>query len=178
MSAGSRPRNRVVTPILIAVAATVAVVVVAFLVPGHRAFAFQIYVLLLGVLISGTFVGAIAAATSPPRGPLPFDPALRPMAMRPPPPLRDLRNLDRLIDSSTARGIAFRARLRPRLQELARNRLSRHRVRLDDVDAARRLLGEEAWAVVRPELEPAEERFGPGIRPETLERLVTTLEGL
>jgi hypothetical protein len=176
MRAGSADRSRILAPVVIAILATTAVGLVVLLAPEHRASAIHIFVPLLAALVVVAFVRALAAATSPP-GPLPFDQAWP--VTRPAPPLPELRKLDQLLDSSTVRGIAFHHQLRPRLQMLARDRLSRHHgVSLEDVDAARRLLGEETWALVRPDLEPPEDRFGAGIPPEKLQRVVAALEGL
>ncbi|MGH9106262.1 MAG: hypothetical protein ACRDZX_10575 [Acidimicrobiales bacterium] len=71
-------------------------------------------------------------------------------------------------------------RLRPVLRQLAAHRLrSRRLVELDgDLAAARRLLGEDLWQLVRADrAEPARAK-GRGLRPAELSALVERLESL
>ena len=72
------------------------------------------------------------------------------------------------------------ARLRPLVAETAAQRLrSRHGVDLErDPEAARRLLGEEAWELVRPDARPPEDRFARGIPPARLRRILDSVEAL
>jgi hypothetical protein len=79
----------------------------------------------------------------------------------------------RRIELASASGIYFE-QLRPRLREIAEQRLAKHGLRLKS-DGARQLLGEEAWqALERP---PAGDRFE---RPERgrLARVIGALERL
>jgi hypothetical protein len=70
-------------------------------------------------------------------------------------------------------------RLRPRLRELATGLLeSRHGIVLDDEpEAARALLGDEAWELLRPDRPTPKER-ARGPSPAALERVVVSLERL
>jgi hypothetical protein len=45
-------------------------------------------------------------------------------------------------------------------------------------EAARRLLGDEAWELVRPDREPPQNRYAPGIETAALATVVTSLEAL
>jgi hypothetical protein len=71
-------------------------------------------------------------------------------------------------------------RLRPALREAAAQRLRvRHGVDLDaDPRRARALLGDETWELVRPDVKPPSDRFGPGITPAQLGRTLDVLEAL
>ena len=91
----------------------------------------------------------------------------------------DLDRIDRLVVLGSANSFDLHYRLRPLLRELASARLhAQHGVDLDrDPRRARRLLGDELWEVVRADLELTN-RFGPGVPPATLERLVARLETL
>ena len=55
-------------------------------------------------------------------------------------------------------------------------------VEIDDLDAdrdaARSLLGAEAWDLLRPDHEPPEDRFGPGMPVEDITKIVTAVEDL
>jgi hypothetical protein len=68
-------------------------------------------------------------------------------------------------------------RLRPVLREAAAHRLaSRYGVELDrDVGAARAVLGDEAWSVLRPDLPAPRRAFGPGF---AIPRLRSVLEAI
>jgi hypothetical protein len=69
-------------------------------------------------------------------------------------------------------------RLRPVLREAAAHRLaSRHGVELDrDVAAARALLGDEAWSVLRPDLPAPRRAFGPGFAIPRLRSVLDAIE--
>jgi hypothetical protein len=78
---------------------------------------------------------------------------------------------ERRIELANASGIYFE-QLRPRLREIAEQRLAAHGVRLRS-DEARQLLGEEAWrALERP---PEGDRFEPPPRGR-LARVIAALE--
>jgi hypothetical protein len=106
----------------------------------------------------------------------------RALARRPPGPRRpdDLSRLEDQVSLATSAAVDVYLRLRPPLREAAAQRLrARHGVDLDrDPVRARALLGEETWELVRPDLEPPSDRFGPGIAPARLDRVLDALEAL
>ena len=178
MTIGAPRRARLRGSIALAVAATAVLLAVSRLLPHERPIASLVYVLVLAALIVRVLVRTIVAETSA-AGPLPFDLALRPVQTPRPPVAPELRATDRLLRSSTIRGVVLHHQLRPKLQGIARDRLSTGRaITLENEDVARALLGEEAWALLRPDLEPPTDRSGPGLRPDVLARIVSALERL
>ena len=79
---------------------------------------------------------------------------------------------------STKTAFYLHYRIRPELREIAAYRLSSRRgIDLDgEPDAARRLLGPEAWELVRPDREPPADRLGPGSSLRELAAAVDALE--
>ena len=92
--------------------------------------------------------------------------------------LPELARIEREVTLATSNAFDVHFRLRPGLRETARGLLgARHGVDLDtQPERARELLGDEAWQLVRPDLEPPRNRIGPGIDPEALRRTVEALE--
>jgi hypothetical protein len=154
---------------------TIALGVVAAFVPGRVDPAVRVYALLACVVILWLALGAIARAF-PPAGPL--RPA-RPGRARPSESTRSLAGLERAVALGTADVVDLQYRLRPRLRELATGLLeSRHGIVLDDEpEAARALLGDEAWELLRPDRPTPKER-ARGPSPAALERVVVSLERL
>lgn len=70
--------------------------------------------------------------------------------------------------------------LLPRLRSVAGGLLAtRQRISLDaDPEAARRVLGDETWDLVRRDRLPPEDRLARGIEPTDLRRVVESLERL
>jgi hypothetical protein len=100
---------------------------------------------------------------------------------RPAPRTKALEELDRLVRwrVSTAGDVHFG--LRPVLREIAAHRLRRgHGVDLDGApEAARLLLGEVAFEVVRPDRPPPGDRLAPGgVSSADLAGIVDRLEAL
>lgn len=96
--------------------------------------------------------------------------------VRPP----ELVRTEREITLGVASAGNLHARLLPILREAAAARLAaHHNVELDRrPDAARALLGDEAWQLLRPDLPPAEDRNAPGLPLQRIRGLVDTLERL
>jgi hypothetical protein len=68
-------------------------------------------------------------------------------------------------------------RLRPLLREIARGRLAAAGVDLDRrPDAAREMLGPEAWSLVRDDVAAPADRHAHGVDPAALEAAVSALE--
>ena len=92
-----------------------------------------------------------------------------------------LAELDRteravLLSASTAFDLHYR--LCPILREVAAQRLATRRgLSLDaDTEASRAVVGETTWELVRPDREPPELRFAPGIAAPQLRAVVAVLE--
>jgi hypothetical protein len=154
------------------------VVLAALLVvrPVSRELALHLYLVALGAIVMAGAVAATNAAV-PPQGRSGFEEAL---ARRPPPPSRppQLERTERAVTLGSASAYDFHARLRPLLREVAITRLARARGVQLDSPAGRAALGEEAYDLLRADREPPDERYGPGLDPQRLQRLVAILETL
>ena len=161
-------------PLLLSVA--LAIVLVA--VPGRAPLLVHVYVLVLAAIGLGLLLAALRAAL-PPRRPSAFDAALR---ARPRPATRipELERMEREVSLGLATAFDLHYRLRPRLRRIAAELLTARRgIELDaDPDAAHRLLGDDAWEIVRGDREPPHERFGPGLDIASLRLAVDALEAL
>jgi hypothetical protein len=103
-------------------------------------------------------------------------PSARPTRRTPPP---SLARIELETALATAGAFDLHYRLVPRLRRIAAGLLSsRRRESLSQPDAARAILGEETWALVRPDREPPEDRLAKGIPTRDLERVVDALEAV
>ena len=91
---------------------------------------------------------------------------------------RQLERLEREVSLATVSAFDFHARIRPLLRQVAEHRLaSRRGVDLDrETRAARTLLGDDVWDLVRADREPPEDRFAPGLPLERLRSTLDTIE--
>jgi hypothetical protein len=121
----------------------------------------------------------IARSTSELPPPSDFDAALRARAVEPMRP-SELVRTEREITLGTSSAGHLHQRLVPILREAAAARLSaNHNVDLARrPDAARALLGEDAWELLRPDRPEPNDRHGPGIPMRRLRGVVSTLEKL
>jgi hypothetical protein len=88
-----------------------------------------------------------------------------------------LRAMERHVDLAVASAADLHSRLCPVLRDIARDRLAGAGIDLDaDPAAAAAALGEETWAIVRPDREAPHDRHAPGISPERLRAVVEALE--
>lgn len=108
-----------------------------------------------------------------------FERALRTRRPRVP-RLRELERIEHDVVQGAANPLDLHRRLRPLLRQIAGHRLAvRHGVALDADDGhARRLLGDEAWALLRPDRQQPDERRGPHLGVHELEAIVARLEAL
>jgi hypothetical protein len=147
-----------------AAGATALLVVLTSVAPHHGRRLVAGWLVLVAALATRVLLHALLGLRA--RGGSPFDAALRTRRQAPEPP-EELDRVRRLLVLAAASGTHAHTRLRPRLRRVAADRLAwRHGVRLDaEPDAARRLLGERAWALLRPDAPPVDDRFarGPGI---------------
>ncbi|HET7045571.1 MAG TPA: hypothetical protein VFI37_12030 [Gaiellaceae bacterium] len=141
-----------------------------------RDLALHLYLLVLcGILLLATLRATRAAL--PERDRSRFEQALRrepPGDERPP----QLERVERGVTLGVSLAQDFHVRLRPLLREAARARLAVSRGVDLDSPAGRAALGEEAWELLRPDREPPTDRFGPGLDPARLARLVDEIESL
>jgi hypothetical protein len=87
----------------------------------------------------------------------------------------DLEWMDRIVAGASHAG-ELHWRLRPVLREIAASGLHRHGVELDEQpEAARALLAQGTWELVRPERPRPEDPFAPGVRREELRMVLEDL---
>jgi hypothetical protein len=166
-----------VRPAAVAVVATVGVAAALAARPGDRALAADVYLLVLGALALAVLLME-TSRLAPPLGTSELEVALRrrPAADERPP---ELARLEREVEM--ARQTTFDAyyRLRPVLREIAGHRLARRGVDLDAPSgSAEGLLGEDAWALVRPDLPRPRHHFAAGVPVEQIEKALDSLEKL
>jgi hypothetical protein len=141
--------------------------------PGHRDLALRVYALVVAAY-------ALAAAIVALRRELPPTTPLRRRAAKrrreQPPETLDRLEQEVILGISGAFDLHFH--LRPRLRGLAGDLLAGRRgISLEDDPAgARRLIGEQAWELVRPDRPPPKDRLARGIPPVELASVVTALE--
>jgi hypothetical protein len=165
--------NRVARSIVwaAAVGALPFVLALVFL-PGRRDLALDLYLLLIAASAVLALVRALAQAAP---GAEPEPPTRR---ARPTQRLPELERTERAVLLAASTAFDAHYRLRPILREIAAQRLAtRHGLSLDDdVGAARAMLGEEAWELVRGDREPPHLHYGPGVVTAELRRAVAALE--
>ena len=94
-------------------------------------------------------------------------------------PPSELVEMTNAIRFSSVSSFDYHYRLRPLLQEVAKQRLTRHIIDLNvRPAAAEQLLGATAWSLLRPDRPPPKERQRRGIPLETIEATITVLEKL
>jgi len=153
--------------------AIASLVIVLTAVPEQRALSIQIYAFGLCGLVLLWLLGRTGAwrvrdsAFDAARAP-------RPAATE---PLPELARVEREVTLGAATAFDLHYRLRPRIREIAASRLADRRgIDLERrPDAARDVLDDAVWELVRPDREPPHERHGPGLG---LTGLRAVLEGL
>ena len=146
--------------------------------PVRRGLVFEVFLLVVGGLVLETLVRATAIAQ--PAGPRSeFEKALR--RRRPPGSrIEALARLEDQVSLAVASALDLHARLLPVLREAAGELLlTRRGIDLEvQPEAAREVLGDDAWALLRPDLEPPANRFGKGISPAKIRALVEAVEAI
>lgn len=155
-------------------APTLALLVIAALVPGRLVLAVRIYALVVCAVALGLALGALRR-TYPAATPLREPARRRDHSRRPPPGLAR-------IEHEAALGVAgafdLHHRLVPRLRSLATGLLAtRRQLSLEaEPEEARRILGDETWNLVRGDRPAPEDRLARGIPHAELRRIVESLE--
>jgi hypothetical protein len=146
--------------------------------PGRAALAVHVYVLVLAAIGIGHVLAALRSAL-PPRAPSAFDAALRTRA-RSAQRIPELERMEREVALGLATDFDLHYRLRPSVRRIATELLTARRgIDLDaSPDAARRVLGDDVWEIVRGGREPSREHFAAGVDIASLRRAVSALEGL
>jgi hypothetical protein len=159
--------------------AAVVVITVATAAPRYRGSASQVLVIVAGALVIRILLQAVRIVAPAP-GPLAFDRTLVPPRVRQTAGENEPDRIAFEVGSATHRSMELHHQFRRRLRRLAADRLEAdHGVDLDaDRESARRLLGEQAWALLRPDLEPPDDRFGPGMPIEDVTAIVIAVEHL
>jgi hypothetical protein len=166
----------VVRAVLVALVASLALVLVVQLAPAQRPQAVAGYLLVLGALATQLLVSWLRLAFPPP-SPSPFEAALA-ARLAPPRPPAELDRLARLLALSSASALHAHTRLRSELRPVAADRL-RWALAVDldaDPAAARAALGEAGWALLARDQRDLPDREAPGLPPADLAELIGNLE--
>jgi hypothetical protein len=169
-------RPHVLAAVRFLVLPTLALVVVAAFVPGRAGLALRVYAL---VVCGTALVLALLALRRafPPERPLRSDRRTRTERRSPPSSLAR-------IEHEAALGVAgsfdLHLRLAPRLRSIASGLLeSRRRISLErQPEAARAIVGESTWSLVRPDRDAPDDRLARGIAADELARVVDSLEAI
>jgi hypothetical protein len=161
---------------VLAAVAGAALVLATMTLPVPRAIALDGYVLFVGSLLLVLLVAATRAVSATGEQSV-YERALvrrRRASARP----RELAKLEREVVLGAATAFDVHMRLRPLLREIAAHRLaSRRGLDLDTGGlAAREVLGEDVWRLVRPGVELPDDRFAPGLPIPALRAALDTLE--
>jgi hypothetical protein len=148
--------------------ATAAAVFVAVGQPGVRGIVVHVYVLVVGALLMlGLVTATSESAPRRTRGELERALAERDRTDR---PLPELERALREVTLATATAYDFHRRLLPGLRTVAQSRLERRGLPFTEAYVGR------WWDLLRPDREPPDERFAPGMPPAELRALVDDLE--
>ena len=155
---------------------SIAVGVTALAVSGARSILLEVYLLGMG----GVLLLALVRTTreeEPFADSSDFDRALAEMSRRHPSDSGEL-TLVRDVKQSRSSALHLHVRLRPILREIAAHRLwMRFGVDLDrEQERARKLIGPNAWELVRPDRLPPDDRLAPGPASAELRVVVDELE--
>jgi hypothetical protein len=154
---------------------TFALIGLALFAPGRLELGARIYALILCATAIVLVLLALRR-TYPGETPLPRSASGRAQRTLPP----DLERIERDVALAVAGSFDLHYRLVPRLRALAAGLLSaRRNVSLErSPEEARVIVGDEAWALVRPGREAPQERLGKGIDASDLRRVVDSLEAV
>jgi len=170
-------------PAALAVLATIALVAAVYLFEGQRGLAVNAWLLAIGGLVLWTCWRALAQSL-PVSGSSAFD-SVRHHSPDPQTRLSEVIAIEGVLLDAEWSWSSVEHRLRPLLRKLAADRLlERRQVDMEsEPDAARRILGDEVWALVGPGVygpapdEPTA-RLRRGIARATISHAVTVLEEL
>jgi hypothetical protein len=152
---------------------------VVSLAPRYHTVAAQVFLVVTAAVVIRLLVVTVVEGTSHP-GPFAFDRALVPAPPRELTAPSEPARIRFEVGAATHRSMELHHQLRRRLRRLAADRLAAdHGIDMDaEPEASHALLGEEAWDLLRPDLTPPSDRFGPGMPIEALTSIVTAVEDL
>jgi hypothetical protein len=161
-------RRHVLDLVVLFAIATAAAVLIAVGQPAVRTIVVHVYVLVVGALFMlGLVTATSESAPRRTRGELERALAERERGDR---PLPELERALREVTLATATAYDFHRRLLPSLRTVAQARLERRGLPFAEPYLSR------WWDVLRPDREPPDERFAPGLPPGELRALVDDLE--
>jgi hypothetical protein len=169
-------RREVAGALRLLVLPTVAFAVVVAFIPGRLELVVRIYALVVCAVALGVALGALRRA-------YPDERLLQKSGSTGASHREQPSTLGR-IEHEAALGVAgsfdLHYRLVPRLRSVAAGLLeARRRISLDmQPELAQAVLGDETWALVRPDRLPPADRLARGIESETLGRVVDSLESV
>jgi hypothetical protein len=170
-------RRAIIDSVVGAVCASALVALAISVRPGDRELALDIYVLALGALAMLSISRVARVAQRSQARPSEFDEAMAPqtpVSERP----AELVRLEREVALAAARAFDLHFKLRPILREIADHRLESRRGIAPDADesAARALLGDPAWELLREDRPAPEDRMAAGMPLGDLRGVVDSLE--
>jgi hypothetical protein len=144
--------------------------------PGEWRLAVDAWLLALGAVALAAAVAATRGA-HPRQGGSPFEPGRRKPG-RPPEPLAQLARVEREVEMASGTAFDVHYRLRPLLRDVARHRLATRRGLILDSgsEAVQAALGQDLWALVRPDRLPPRYHHDPGLSVKNIREAVETLE--
>jgi hypothetical protein len=168
-------RRKLVAPVF---AAAVALVVLLALQPLSTSRALAIWAVLVAAIALIVLVRHSHESAAPQRAPR-FEAALRGRPATTPQPV-ELMRVERDLELGIAGAAHAHHRLLPLLRAAAIARLATHRgIELERrPDAARAVLGEDAWELLRPDRPEPEDRFAPGVPRDRVTSLIERVESL
>jgi hypothetical protein len=171
-----RIRATALRPLLLVLAATLALLVVLLSFPGREALAVYVYLLAIAALLLCTLARSVAQVGPVTSGSV-LDLAPRGKGV-PEGRLPELETLTRLIMFASWSTTDVHYRLRPILREVAAHRLAAHRAidLAEQPGAARAVVGEAAWELLRPDRPDPADRHGSGMEISALAAVIDALE--
>ena len=152
---------------------TMAVVGIGMLAPGRAELAVRIYALLVSATAIAVLVIALRRAY-PDETPLRARTATRRKRAVPP----SLSRIEQEVALGVVSSFDLHFRLAPRLRYVADGLLRARRHMPLAGNGTSEILGEDAWALVRPDRPSPEDRLAKGASPAELDRVVAALEAI
>ena len=167
-------KRRALGPGVFALLATIGLVLARVFEPGRLELELDVYLLAIGSVVLLNVVILIREA-HPLERPVPEIARALEREDEEPTRLPELQRVERELTMATATAFDLHTRLRPLAREIATARLAARGRRLEDSETE---LGEELWALVRPDRPVPSDRHGAGMSVEQVRHVVDRLEAL